>query len=130
MAVGGGRDRTYGRSMPTFPHIRRLLTLLVGLGAGLAFSGSASAGVLSFSGAERPLARDWASYSCQNASRVQKVRSPVAQGRRAYRLEVRDGDDSFGERCEIGMGNPGRTGFPLFHAGDERWISFQMYLPD
>jgi hypothetical protein len=28
------------------------------------------------------------------------------------------------------MGNPSRSGFPLFHEGDERWISFQVYLPD
>jgi polysaccharide lyase-like protein len=111
--------------------IRHLLaTLLVVLGAGLAFAGSAFAGVLSFSGAERPLAQDWASYSCQDASRVQQVESPAAQGKHAYQLEVKDGDNSWGERCEIGMGNPSKTGFPLFHEGDERWISFQVYLPD
>ena len=112
-------------------HIRHpLATFLVTLGALLAFASSASAGVLSFSGAERPLAQDWANYSCQSASRVQQVDSPVAQGRRSYQLEVKDGDNSWGERCEIGMGNPSRSGFPLFHTGDERWISFQVYLPD
>jgi hypothetical protein len=104
--------------------------LLIALGATLVLSSPASAKVLSFSGAERPLAKDWANYSCQNASRVRRVGSPVAQGRRAYRLEVKDGDFSWGERCEIGMGNPGRSGFPLFHNGDERWISFQVYLTD
>jgi hypothetical protein len=112
------------------PIVRHLLAPFVTLAALLAFAGSASAGVLSFSGAERPLTEDWANYSCQSSSRVQQVDSPVAQGRRAYQLEVRDGDDVWGERCEIGMGNPSRSGFPLFHEGDERWIAFQVYLPD
>ena len=111
--------------------IRNLLpTLLVAVAASLAFATSASAEVLSFSGAERPLAKDWASYSCEDASRVQQVESPAAQGKHAYQLEVQDGDYAFGERCEIGMGNPWKSGFPLFYEGDERWISFQVYLPD
>src|SRR4051794_38620992 len=111
------------------PQIRNLLaTFAVTLGAFLAIAGSAPASVLSFSGAERPLAEEWANYSCQNASRVHQVDSPVAQGRRAYQLEVKDGDYVWGERCEIGMGNPSRNGFPIFHGGDERWISFQVYV--
>jgi hypothetical protein len=28
------------------------------------------------------------------------------------------------------MGNPSKAGFPTFREGDERWISFQVYLPD
>jgi hypothetical protein len=80
--------------------------------------------------AERPWRREWASSSCESNRRITRVSSPRAQGRRAYRFEVRDGDDSFGERCELGEGNPTRRGFPLFHEGDERWISFQVYLPN
>jgi len=80
--------------------------------------------------AERPWNQEWANYSCQDGSRVQEVTAPAAQGQRAYRIEVRDGDDSWGERCELGMGNPTRNGFPLFDEGQERWISFQVYLPD
>ena len=80
--------------------------------------------------AERPWNQEWANYSCQDGTRVQEVTSPVAQGQRAYSIELRDGDNSYGERCELGMGNPTRNGFPLFHEGDERWISFQVYLPD
>src|SRR4051794_7170920 len=113
------------------PHLRHLsATFALALVALLAIAGSASGLVLSFSGAERPLSQDWANYSCQNASRVQEVEAPVAQGRRAYQLGVKDGDNVWGERCEMGMGNPSRNGFPPFHEGDERWISFRVYLPD
>jgi hypothetical protein len=107
-----------------------LATFLIALALVLGFASTASARVLSFSGAERPFSEDWASSSCANASRVKQVTTPVAQGRRAYDVTLKDGDFSFGERCEIGMGNFWRPGFPLFHEGDERWISFQVYLPD
>jgi hypothetical protein len=107
-----------------------VLALLVALTAALVQASSAFAALESFSGAERPLGQDWASYSCADPSRVQQVDSPVAQGKHAWQLEVRDGDNSWGERCEIGMGNPSKSGFPLFNEGDERWISFQVYLPD
>src|SRR3954470_383178 len=107
-----------------------LLALLVALTAALLQASSAFAAIESFSGAERPLGQDWASYSCADASRVQQVDSPVAQGKHAWQLQVQDGDYSWGERCEIGMGNPWKSGFPLFNEGDERWISFQVYLPD
>jgi hypothetical protein len=107
-----------------------LLALLVATTAALMTAASASAEILSFSGAERPLGQDWSSYSCADQSRVQQVDSPVAQGKHAWQLEVQDGDYSWGERCEIGMGNPWKSPFPLFNEGDERWISFQVYLPD
>jgi hypothetical protein len=90
----------------------------------------ASASVQWTANAERPWNQEWANYSCQSGSRVQEVASPSVQGKHAYKIELRDGDDSWGERCELGMGNPTRNGFPLFHEGDERWISFQVYLPD
>jgi hypothetical protein len=107
-----------------------LLALLVVISATLVQAAAASASIEAVADAERPLAQEWANYSCADASRVQEVESPAAQGKRAYRLEVRDGDNSYGERCEIGMANPGKAGFPVFHEGDERWISFQVYFPD
>ncbi|MEA2420914.1 MAG: hypothetical protein QOF55_13 [Thermoleophilaceae bacterium] len=107
-----------------------LLALLLTLAAVAAGAGGASAKVLQTADAEHTLNQDWASTSCADASRVKQVTSPVAQGKRAYSVSLKDGDYSWGERCEIGMGNPGRPGFPLFHEGDDRWISFQVYLPD
>src|SRR3954453_24073131 len=90
-----------------------LLALLVALPAALYQAASASAEILSFSAAERPLGQDWASYSCADASSVQQVDSPVAQGKHARQLQVQDGDYSWGERCEIGMGNPWKSPYPL-----------------
>jgi hypothetical protein len=112
------------------PSRRLLLMLGLALAACATFAGSALAHTISVSDAEHAMSQEWASYSCADRSRVQQVSSPVAQGSHAYKLEVRDGDNSYGERCEIGMGNPSRSGFPLFHEGDDRWISFQVYLPD
>ncbi|MEA2411511.1 MAG: hypothetical protein QOC77_2072 [Thermoleophilaceae bacterium] len=110
---------------------RILLTLLVAVAAAASLtSGTAFAGVIQTADAERPISQDWASTSCASDSRVKQVTSPVAQGKRAYDVSLKDGDYSFGERCEIGMGNYWRPGFPLFHEGDERWISFQVYIPD
>jgi hypothetical protein len=110
---------------------RILLTLVLAIVAAASLtSGTAFARVLQTSDAEHSLDQDWASTSCAADSRVQQVSSPAAQGRRAYDVHVKDGDNSWGERCEIGMGNFWRPGFPLFDEGDERWISFQVYLPD
>ena len=75
---------------------------------------------------------EWVSYSCQDRSRFSQVTSPVAQGERAYRIEVRDGDDSYGERCELDNGNTSSSRLHediLFHRGQEVWIAFQTYLP-
>jgi hypothetical protein len=80
--------------------------------------------------AERPWRREWASSSCESSSRIARVRTPRAQGHWAYRFEVRDGDNSYGERCELGEGNPTRRGFPIFREGEEHWISWQVYLPN
>jgi hypothetical protein len=91
---------------------------------------TASARTLAVADAEHALGKEWANYSCADRSRVKRVANPAAQGSHAYDLAIHDGDDSYGERCEIGMGNPGAPGFPLFHEGDERWISFQVYLPN
>jgi hypothetical protein len=110
--------------------IRLFATLLVALAATAAVATTASARTLAVADAEHSLNKEWASYSCAERSRVKHVASPNAQGRYAWELALRDGDDSYGERCEIGMGNPGAPGFPLFDEGDDRWISFQVYLPD
>jgi hypothetical protein len=80
--------------------------------------------------AERRWRREWASSSCASSNRIARVTAPRAQGRWAYRFEVRDGDDSYGERCELGQGNPRRHGFPVFDEGEKHWISWQVYLPD
>jgi hypothetical protein len=106
-----------------------LLTLFI-VSAFLLTASAASAKVLWTADAERDTYKEWANNSCQNDSRVRQISSLVAQGNRAYEVEVRDGDDSWGERCELGEGNPTRDGFPLYNEGDERWISFQVRLPD
>ena len=50
---------------------------------------------------------EWADLSCASESRVKRVKRRVAQGRRAYRMRVNEGDDRYGERCELGMANTG-----------------------
>src|SRR3954451_7736031 len=113
----------------TLPN-RLLATIVLALVAVAAFAtAAASARTLAVADAEHALGKEWANYSCADRSRVKRVSSPAAQGKRAYDVAVHDGDNSYGERCEIGMGNPGKPGFPLFQEGDERWISFQVYLP-
>ena len=117
--------------MTSTRRLRNLFTAtLTALVAVLAVASSASARVLQSAGAERPWNQEWASWSCADASRFQEVASPAAQGRKAYELTVHDGDNAWGERCELGDGNPSRNGFPLFQNGDDRWISFSVYLPD
>jgi polysaccharide lyase-like protein len=75
---------------------------------------------------------EWVDYSCQDRSRFSQVSDRVAQGRRAYRIEVHDGDDSYGERCELDNGNTSASRLHyqmLFHDGQEAWLAFQTYLP-
>jgi hypothetical protein len=75
---------------------------------------------------------EWVDYSCQDRSRFAQVSDRVAQGHRAYRIEVRDGDDSYGERCELDNGNTSAKRLHyqvVFHEGQEAWIAFQTYLP-
>lgn len=80
--------------------------------------------------AERPWQEEWSTFSCEGDRRFARVSAPVAQGAWAYGFELKDGDDSYGERCELTQGNPTRPGFPVFEEGEERWISWQIYLPD
>src|SRR3954454_22060083 len=108
---------------------RLLVTIALALAATAAFaSTAASARTLAIADAEHALGKEWANYSCADRSRVKRVTSPAAEGHRAWDVSVHDGDYSYGERCEIGMANPGPAGFPVFQEGDERWISFQVYL--
>jgi hypothetical protein len=90
--------------------------------------------------AERPLREEWASIAttlhCTELpraadARFRQVTSPVVQGARAYRSEVRDGDRCFGERSEVGQANPLQLGFSgprLFRPGQRRWISWRVLL--
>lgn len=82
--------------------------------------------------AEGALAEEWANVDCQEPERVAEVPFAGAQGSRAYRFEIQDGDDpgGFGERCEVAQSNPPKDGFPEFEEGDEPWMSWQVYLPD
>src|SRR5919199_5906471 len=92
-------------------------TLATVVAATLLSAVPASAGVLQTATAERPWNQEWASWSCADSSRFAEVTSPVAHGQKAYKLTVQDGDNSWGERCELGAGNPARSPFPLFHEG-------------
>jgi hypothetical protein len=80
-------------------------------------------------------AAEWADLSCASSNRVKLVKRPAVQGRRAYRLRGNDGDDSYGERCELGMANTGASDTDrgggsrvLFHNGTEAWIAQQIML--
>jgi len=85
------------------------------------------------------MASEWASNSSipaavsppkPDASRI--AQNPFSvQGQRSYRFELRNGDDSYGERAELGQAMPAIDKYRhlLFQAGQERWISMQYYLP-
>ncbi len=118
----------------------RLVPLLAGLALGVA-APAAQAEVLWSADATAPLHEEWASYAdgdqCSVAtrpsvtsSRIRQVDAPPgAPTRRAYRFELRNGDDCFGnERAELGQGNPAKDHADgverEFHEGDDRWIAF------
>ena len=78
---------------------------------------------------------EWADLSCVSENRVTQVKRPAAVGKRSYRLRVREGDERYGERCELAMANTkpaaiDRVGGPrvLFHNGSESWIAQQIML--
>ena len=105
--------------------------------AGKLASQSASAGVRFHADATKRggWAAEWADLSCASSSRVKRVKRPAPPGRRAYRIRVNDGDDSYGERCELGMANTGASDIDrvggsrvLFHNGTESWIAQQIML--
>jgi hypothetical protein len=103
--------------------------------------GSAGGKVLWRADGEHAFDQEWASVSTHNHcalplsagtfdGRFARVSAPVAQGAGAYRSRVVDGDECYGERSEVGQGNPTRSSFSdrLFREGEERWISWQMRL--
>jgi polysaccharide lyase-like protein len=112
--------------------MRRLVTtspfLLAVLASSFVHAESASARVIWHAGAERGLMREWANYSCARARRISRV-APGASGRYAYRVRLNDGDNSYGERCEMAMGAPTRRGFPLFRKNTKSWIAYQVLIP-
>jgi hypothetical protein len=100
-----------------------------------AWSGSGEVGFRADATKRGGWSAEWAGLSCASDSRVKVVKRPAAQGRRAYRLRVQDGDDSYGERCELGMANTGPSNIDrvggsrvLFHNGTESWIAQQIML--
>jgi hypothetical protein len=83
--------------------------------------------------------REWASLAtgsnCGRLTRgasadasIRRVVEPRGQGRYAYKVEI--SDSCFGERSELGQALPGGSGFPIFKEGDDRWISYQILIPD
>jgi hypothetical protein len=89
--------------------------------------------------AESPLQTEWASNSSLPVAASPAAPDPTriaqdpfhAQGTQSYRFEMRDGDDSYGERAELGQAMPTSTGYEnrVFRAGEDRWIAMQYYLP-
>jgi Polysaccharide lyase len=90
-------------------------------------------------GGEKPIDQEWASLSTDvNCgvrtylgivdSRITRVSSPVNTGSFAYSSTVVDGDSCYGERAEVGQGNPTRQDMlnRVFKSGEERWISFDV----
>ena len=126
--------------------VRRRLAALIGAGLAVALpAGVARAAIVWTGDAEQPASEQWASAAangpaCNSAppdlrtASIRQVASPypVAQGQYSYRFQVSDGDYCYGARAELGQGNPPNPRDPnrYFDAGQERWISFQAYLPD
>ena len=80
----------------------------------------------------------WGNIECESSSRYEYLTSggdphPAAggapQGNAAYRqLTVLDGDDAWGERCELGR-NDHRTGPTAFYREGDHLITFVSYRP-
>jgi polysaccharide lyase-like protein len=98
------------------------------LAGALTHASPASARIVWRAGAERGLMREWANYSCQRGRRISRV-SPGSSGRYAYRVRLYDGDNSYGERCEMAMGAPMRRGFPVFRNNTKSWVAYQVLIP-
>ena len=117
---------------------------------------SASANVVWWAGAEQPASSEWAS-SCAdppgyatappttqgpdvNSFPITRSSTVKAKGTYSWRFQVEDGDacgndgesPPIPERAELAQGNPTRSPFSdsrLFSENEDRWISFQVYLP-
>lgn len=102
--------------------------------------GLPSGSVLWKADAESSMASEWASNSSMPVAASPPKPDPTrigqstfrAQGQRSYRFEMRNGDDSYGERAELGQGMPTTAAYQnrWFRAGDERWIAMQYYFPN
>jgi hypothetical protein len=96
-------------------------------------------GLLWKADAEAAMATEWASNSSIPAAASPPNPDPTritqttrrSQGARSFRFEMRDGDDSYGERAELAQAMPAipRYSNRLFRAGEERWIALQYYFP-
>jgi hypothetical protein len=91
-------------------------------------------------GAEKQMDQEWAELSTADNcalrtypgitdSRISRVASPVSTGTYAYRVFLKDGDNCFNERAELGMNLPDRSDMQdrLFREGEERWVAFSVY---
>lgn len=130
---------------PGFQRSNKNLELALSLSIALALSLSvmpASTGEATTSGAviykadaERAFTREWSGFTAAGAERFTRVTSPRAQGAYAWRVDLHDGDPGYVN------GDPGQGNFPersemnahydhqLFQENQERFISFQIYLP-
>jgi hypothetical protein len=98
-----------------------------------------SGSVLWKADAESSMTSEWASNSSIPVAASPPRPDPTriaqstfrAQGQRSYRFEMRNGDDSYGERAELGEGMPATAAYQnrWFRSGDERWIAMQYYFP-
>jgi hypothetical protein len=82
----------------------------------------------------------WGAIDCEDADRQSRVNQDgdahvtatgAVQGDDAYRrLQVRDGDDFFGERCELGRNDHRHGPTALFREGDRRATFASYRLPE
>lgn len=78
-----------------------------------------------------PILEDWASIQAEPGRITETPDAAMPYGF-AYADEIRNGDDpgGYGERSEVGEGNPTRRGLEdrLFNEGQDRWIAFPFIL--
>jgi hypothetical protein len=101
---------------------------------------TAAGSVIWSASGDAPVSSEWAEITDQSYplgtttltatvpdSRITLV--PGVKGN-AYHIEVHDGDNAYGERAELGQGNPTRSDMldRLFSEGQERWIAWQTRL--
>jgi hypothetical protein len=110
---------------------------------------AARASLLWTADAERPASEEWASSAapggaCAVAGPVMTTPNlnvtpsplplvgPTASHPRAYHFQVKDGEECYGERSELGQANPEnpQLGDRKFYPGQEVWLAFEAYLPD
>lgn len=77
----------------------------------------------------KPMLEEWANVAAE-PGRITSVPFASVPYGQAYRVEIREGDDpgGYGERDELAMGNPERSGVPVFHEGEDVWIAFQFRM--